>query len=414
MPRKTNDIQSGGRRRTGKEKLRKTRNLYGKYKPTRAQGKTAHLLLAVCVFLPTVCSAHTVYPPTPTSLTCSPGHFKQYARIGRRRRGRVTASCISCGPGTYMPLYNHKMESCVPCSSGLWTQDHASTQCKGTAMCPTGKWGVVGSQTPPGPCQDCAAGRVQPHPGQPTCHLCPSGTYSNPAKTTCLERIAGGCPAGKYGPLGTSSLTDATCVICPPDSYSAFPGSGACTVCPPQTQQPLGGQVSCSPIPECSHFTTWSGQPLRSCILIHAHVRLFAALVWTTWVATILIWCCYHGPLFVEDVPNTSPCCRLERAWAILYNFFAQLCIGIEITRHRGIISDKAFWSMVGFSALGAVAVCLFTLAPAISHLRARCKRTTPPVTASASRRTPPIESTRDIVSMEEGGGEGGKTHAVV
>lgn len=287
-------------------------------------------------------------------LECGEGQYLKQTRFtsGRRRRRRSSFTCSSCPKGRYMGLSGHQLGECRWCASGMWTDQTGASACKlsvGGSKCPAGTWGVLGSTAPPGPCVDCETGRWQPHAGEGGCFACPSGTFAaSKAASVCTVRVAGGCPAGQWGPIASRSASEAACSDCAVDHFSVHPGSEGCEPCPRGTHQPKTGQNGCVVIPRCPRYSFWE-QSSRSCEERHEYLVYLVVSVWMAWVLNLGSCCCMpQTPHWYRDV--------------CVPNFIIYMGVGIESTRWGGTIPDANFWVMVSFAGLGMSAQLAFYL----------------------------------------------------
>ena len=196
------------------------------------------------------------------------------ARAYANREGGATA-CASCAAGMYScccrecglrlcPAGQYQPEPgnslCTDVSPGHWSSIGASTQ-RPWRRCPAGKYGVHGSATSSGTCQDCAAGTFkaaegpyeaqclkcepgsyQPAAGRDECTLCSIGLYQDRRGATGCKN----CSAGRYGSVtGAASISD--CPSCALGSYNEEEGPRkamhAVREWPPRPR----GAVACEP-----------------------------------------------------------------------------------------------------------------------------------------------------------------------
>jgi hypothetical protein len=104
--------------------------------------------------------------------------------------------------------------------------------------CPTGS--VSGTD---GSCVPCAPGTFANASGLTACSPCAAGTFEPDAGQSVCSQT---CPAGTYSRAGGAS--NASCVLCPPGSFSA-PGQAKCDLCAPGSSASMPGSVSCSACP---------------------------------------------------------------------------------------------------------------------------------------------------------------------
>ena len=288
-----------------------------------------------------------------STLKCDPGQYRDVTRTSYRRRrsgGRIRTSCKSCTPGHYMDLYGHREELCWKCPSKLWTDAVGAISCKGTGACAGGSWGPLAMTSPGVKCTLCEAGKVQPHVGSGSCHTCSSGTYATGVgKTTCMEAVVGGCPAGKFGTMGSTTVAEASCISCPADTYSSNPGESECKACSKGQHQPKTGGTACIEHVRCSRGKTWD-MATRTCVTRHRYLEILQAVAWATWVLNYFTCCTGH----------LDERMRERYAPAMVLNVFTGFGIGIETTRYGGPIGEPAFWTMVGFQGIGTVALVLY------------------------------------------------------
>lgn len=323
---------------------------------------------------------------------CDPGQYlyvKQ--RSYRRRRSiRSTYSCQSCTPGHYMDLYRHTQESCPPCPSKMWTDVVGATSCKGTESCPAGSQGPLAMTAPGAQCTLCEAGKIQPHVGSGTCHNCYSGSYADGlGKTTCTDAVSGGCPAGKFGKLAATSVSETTCSPCGIDTYSAHPGESVCIACEKGRHQPMEGGTTCTAYDRCGSGTTLNTLA-RKCVTRHAYLGILRAVAWTTWVVNFLTCCANTGTEEIRGVYGPF----------MGMNVFIGLGIGIESTRSGGgRIGEPAFWTMVAFQAIGTLALVVYLVCIAWKSCP-KCNLPTPPASRLDSGKATHVKPRKNIETV--------------
>ncbi|PKN55059.1 MAG: hypothetical protein CVU56_23325 [Deltaproteobacteria bacterium HGW-Deltaproteobacteria-14] len=98
-----------------------------------------------------------------------------------------------------------------------------------TCACPAGFAGDGES------CAACAAGSVQPLADQPSCSVCPAGSYDDGTE------VCAGCASGSVQPAAGRT----SCTPCAAGSYDD--GSEVCATCAAGSVQPAAGKTSCAP-----------------------------------------------------------------------------------------------------------------------------------------------------------------------
>ena len=303
--------------------------------------------------------------------SCPNGHRLDVIRSRRRRSRASRFSCTECPPGQYMNLHDHTQTNCYQCQAPQWQDLPGASSCKASpnrpVLCPAGKWGLVAATIPDTPCHLCPMGKYQSNQGQGSCHQCPSGRFQpSQGAEQCQPALAtqSVCPAGKYGALGTTDQTQATCTPCPVDTFQSHPGQGWCGICPGGQHQPTPGQTVCQLIPKCPRYQYWN-QAQRSCANRHPYLKYLVAPAWTMWVLTILQ-VCLGDPMLQEP---DHPLCLM-----IFYNFVVCLAIGIESTRLGGYLNDTRFWVMTGFLGVSALSWLWRVSLVGIWWIRASCQ----------------------------------------
>ena len=285
------------------------------------------------------------------AITCDPGEYaapiRPPVRTGRRRRRSSSFNYQrkTCPPGTYMNLHAHNEGACFQCPSGMWADQTGATQCKGTAKCAAGSWGILGATAPSQPCHACSPGFVQPLAGQGECHPCQSGTYSAQSKglscTTANVASPDGCVAGTYGPIAATSASQATCTACATDTYTSHIGTETCQPCERGTYQPKPGQTQCIKAPRCERYYTWSTTEDK-CVIRHKYLKYLSAVVWSTFLLNFTMKC-YSDNWYT---------------YFFIYNIIVCIGVGAASTRIGGeLISDRSFYTMVGFLSIGTTAL---------------------------------------------------------
>jgi hypothetical protein len=94
--------------------------------------------------------------------------------------------------------------------------------------------------------------------GATSCTICPSGTYSTSAGSSSC--IGTACIAGKFGPLGSTTLLGATCSSCPAGTFTSASGSGLCIPCVPGTYSTSIDSITCAGTPCTTGFFGPEGQ----------------------------------------------------------------------------------------------------------------------------------------------------------
>ena len=157
------------------------------------------------------------------------------------------ALAVDCPAGKFLSPF----DGCVRCNSGKFSL--GCTNCVSTSSCP-----------------QCPLGQYQPGDESSGCLLCESGRWADSLGTVQCNKVFGDmdqtCPAGKGGPLGSTSRAAATCADCQQGKFSSQPGTGNCPACVPgqygdapaaQTCQACApgqfqassGQTTCSGVP---------------------------------------------------------------------------------------------------------------------------------------------------------------------
>ena len=207
-----------------------------------------------------------LYADTPGQRTC-----KQCA-AGRHAGENESTTCADCAPGQYSFL--NASLGCEFCAFGRFSNRPGSSAC---TSCPADHYHLVKGSTRATDCAPCAEGSVAER-GSSSCEACPMGKRKTTVSTcsSCPRGYFGGsgaeectpCPVGKFGtsngsltvgdgcdacPLGRvgtrialfdrdecevcvagkyRGIGDATCIVCPPQSYSSTEGAEECVACP--------------------------------------------------------------------------------------------------------------------------------------------------------------------------------------
>ena len=171
-------------------------------------------------------------------------------------------ACISCPPNTVSAAGSSSVENCT-CMKGY---QRTGGQCQ---LCPVGKFKTTAGeglceQCPAGytsalgstdnrscicqagysgaTCSACSPGTFKDNTGTDPCVKCPVGTFSGITAATDLMSCES-CPQHRSSLAGSNSRINCTCnagfftldtgacAVCPPNSYSEYPGSTSCLQC---------------------------------------------------------------------------------------------------------------------------------------------------------------------------------------
>ena len=145
----------------------------------------------------------------------------------------------ACAAGKFGPggLTEKAKASCAPCASGSSSTVGAS-EC---VLCSIGKYAAVA--------------------GEVACTLCKSGKYATDVgRSTCT---GAGCQFGKFGNLGSATVTAATCNVCAAGTYGDGVGLSACKACGMGTFQASPAMSECT---LCSSGQySWNCQAMSEC-----------------------------------------------------------------------------------------------------------------------------------------------------
>ena len=171
-----------------------------------------------------VCPADAgTYAEPRVRCSCDPGFTSATAE--------VSPVCTAC------PVHTYKDEpgnaSCTAC----WrdSQALAASRAVDSCMCNTGFH--HGGSEPAYPCLGCALSHYQDDIGKTACKQCPQHTLTLANTSTALTDCL--CDAGFSGALG------GPCTACEPGSFKAGPGDASCALCPADTYQPESNASAC-------------------------------------------------------------------------------------------------------------------------------------------------------------------------
>lgn len=95
-----------------------------------------------------------------------------------------TEGCYLCTPGTY-----HRIDRCVSCPQGYYSEEYGQTECK---PCPPGFYGALPGSSSSKLCFPCQPNTWQDNAGSASCKLCdPNNDYCPIGTTKKLNRIIG-------------------------------------------------------------------------------------------------------------------------------------------------------------------------------------------------------------------------------
>ena len=265
---------------------------------------------------------------------CEMGQASQ-RRMYRRRRS-VTVICRPCPPGQHGAAPG----TCLPCPSAQWQAEAGQLHCDGLLPCPTGRYGPLGSTTPPAAdCQACPAGQFQPLAGMGGCAPCPSGTVVD---TEGSSRCYGTpCAPGTSGPTGQSQRGRRGCRACPAGQVSARAGQAQCRSCPDGQWQPRTAQVACLVQQTCGSYAYWAA---GMCHSPHPYFKTLVVTSWSFFALNLVSMCCL-GPL------------TRYRSSTFILIFFITLACGIITSQRRSPMSSAM--AHVLAALLGVVGVLL-------------------------------------------------------
>lgn len=213
--------------------------------------------------------------------------------------GQESATCVSCGVGTYNSVlnanacskcgpgtYSNKLtatskETCVICPDGFSGEGQSQCdKCPDNAFAGPGKAFLIDCQCNPGffgangaTCQQCVAGKFKPLHGSMDCDDCPINKYSTllgqVADTTCVS-----CATNTVAPAGSNSEDDCKCklghtssvpgvdgkpcVACAMGKFKAALGHNLCDDCAADTYLDTTGATASSACKKCFDFSTSS------------------------------------------------------------------------------------------------------------------------------------------------------------
>ena len=213
--------------------------------------------------------------------------------------GQESATCVSCGVGTYNSVlnanacskcgpgtYSNKLtatskETCVICPDGFSGEGQSQCdKCPDNAFAGPGKALLTDCQCNPGffgsngaTCQQCVAGKFKPLHGPMDCDDCLPDKYSvqvgQVADTTCLS-----CAANTVAPAGSNSKDDCkckyghtssvpgvdgeACEACAKGKFKAAPGHAPCENCGVDKYLETTGATAASACKACFEFSTSS------------------------------------------------------------------------------------------------------------------------------------------------------------
>lgn len=161
-------------------------------------------------------------------------------------------ACSKCGPGTYSnQLTATSRETCLICSDGYSAEGQSQCdRCPDNAFAGPGKGLLTDCQCNPGffgsngaTCQQCVAGKFKPLHGPMDCTDCTIDKYSvqlgQVADTTCLS-----CAANTVAPAGSNSEDDCKCKLGHTSSVPGVDGK-ACVACAMGKFKAALGQAPC-------------------------------------------------------------------------------------------------------------------------------------------------------------------------
>ena len=165
--------------------------------------------------------------------TCPSGWFQNSST-------RLSASCISCPPHTYLafdetssPSAHDSLEDCITCASGQFSGPGASF----CSPCFAGRFYSASMQR----CLDCPIGFYQDSSKKDSCNACAAGTYQPSEKQPyCLL-----CEVGRYqNEDGASS-----CYACQAGTIADAANATSCHHCDDAEKIPNELRSSCEPAP---------------------------------------------------------------------------------------------------------------------------------------------------------------------
>eukprot|EP01043_Picozoa_sp_COSAG02_P042963 COSAG02_NODE_3699_length_6364_cov_1.588132_3_plen_1223_part_00 len=135
--------------------------------------------------------------------------------------------------------YKNDGGRCEPCSAGTVSTETDTTTC---SACAVGEYAPEGAST----CSTCIEGQYDDDRSPITpCQQCSPGSFSSVAGATSCDGV---CPAGKFGPSGSSNAEG--CVECAPGQYDHDSDSGTrCLLCLPGRFADAPGQLECDSCP---------------------------------------------------------------------------------------------------------------------------------------------------------------------
>ena len=209
----------------------------------------------------------------------------------RRRRRRFKLTCVDCGAGRFMDEAEHVFFACKACPSGQYQPDEGMASCLGT-ICPAGKFGDIAQTTlSESSCKDCSAGQYTSTAGLgPHCTNCEPGRYQ--ADTGGINCEGALCTAGKFGPEKITHRSNAVCDDCSVGKFSSKTGDINCSVCPNGKYQTLEGQTSCVIEPKCKGMSEYFNKDVFACDLTNPNFSWIIPMGIAFTVAQALFGCC--------------------------------------------------------------------------------------------------------------------------
>ncbi|MCB9507681.1 MAG: DUF4215 domain-containing protein [Myxococcales bacterium] len=191
----------------------------------------------------------------PFGTGAAPGNTCEPCAIGTAAAAGV---CEECADGRVAP--HPGTMNCSPCTPGTFSTD--AINC---TPCAAGKYSGIGSaiclSCPVGTssgasassCDPCAAGTFASLSGSSSCSVCEAGTWSPPGSSSCFE-----CDPGTFA----SEEGASECAVCPPGRFAPTPGSTSCALCPVGFVAATAGSVACTP---CASGTVATEPGLNEC-----------------------------------------------------------------------------------------------------------------------------------------------------
>jgi hypothetical protein len=143
---------------------------------------------------------------------------------GEQASGRFLDVCGVCPPNTFKT--SNSPSTCRQCPSGRVTTESAPDSAADhdsldDCVCSPGREQVNGN------CTVCGANRYKPTAGNGACSACPAGSLTTGNQATQRDELADcRCQPGLY------MAADATCQVCPGNTYADTAGSTSCKSCP--------------------------------------------------------------------------------------------------------------------------------------------------------------------------------------